>query len=240
MHLWFSASIRRILKNYIFFSPRTDQTLKVDVLTQFSSKLSNFLGGVLDIIVAKHTKRGKLSEILCVFWYTLLDNVWMLRFSQAPRAKNITNNCKNSTQQFFHMSERTHVPRRPCFKSHQNCSKINFSSFICSSLVWHILPPSFGCRYLWLGGRRSIRRALPIFLQKQNWLLFTCTSNSDVQLLHYCCSGIFGSIFALFAFTRLHQCNAQTPAYNHSAKQWLPSYWSYLEKIYNKASHWRS
>ena len=41
-------------------------------VTQFWSEWSNFLGQFLDIIDPKHTKRGKWSEILLVFWNTLL------------------------------------------------------------------------------------------------------------------------------------------------------------------------
>ena len=41
-------------------------------VTQFWSEWSNFLGQFLDIIDPKHTKRAKWSEILLVFWYTLM------------------------------------------------------------------------------------------------------------------------------------------------------------------------
>ena len=42
-------------------------------VTQFWSEWSNFLGHFLDIIVTKHTKRARWSEIFLVFWHTLMS-----------------------------------------------------------------------------------------------------------------------------------------------------------------------
>ena len=62
-----------ILKNDTFlavfdpFCQLHGPDLRMDEFAQFLSKWSNSLGEVLDIIVAEQTKRGKWSEILCVF-----------------------------------------------------------------------------------------------------------------------------------------------------------------------------
>ena len=62
---WLSAVCTQYFALYMYtlpfltrFPPLSDRILKVDVLTQFSSKWSNFVAG-------EHTKRGKWSEILC-------------------------------------------------------------------------------------------------------------------------------------------------------------------------------
>ena len=67
MRFHLRASIKQIFEHHGFRG-----VLEPFYPTQFSSKWSNFLGEVLDIIVTEHTKRGTWSERLCVFWNTLL------------------------------------------------------------------------------------------------------------------------------------------------------------------------